>query len=274
MLVFAALSVISVVFECFSYVVSILPYVVAAGTLAIGCYYLRLDAIWGKRTIESGILAIPHVSRVAADDRLRTVLFTVSGLIANIIFAAMNGVTGILNHSAWFGSLSAYYILLSFMRARVGMQERKIAGLVQKQECISRELSVYHRNSILFILLAIVLIGMVVLLEHSPGGKQYPGFMIYAAAAFTFYKIIISTMNVVKERKRRSPHLMILRKIGYIDACVSILTLQTAMFSAFGTTGEDELVKVMNGLTGACVSIIVLGMGVQGICSAKKYNRA
>jgi len=62
---------------------------------------------------------------------------------------------------------------------------------------------------------------------------------------------------------------MIIRKIGYMDACVSILTLQTAMFATFGNH-QRELEKMMNGITGAAVCLIVLGMGIQGICSVKK----
>ena len=87
-------------------------------------------------------------------------------------------------------------------------------------------------------------------------------------AAYTFYKIIMSSIQVVKVGKRKSPLLSITRRIGYIDACVSILTLQTAMFASFAR-GEEVLIKRMNGITGAVVCVMVLSLGIQGICVSK-----
>lgn len=87
-------------------------------------------------------------------------------------------------------------------------------------------------------------------------------------SAYTFYKIIMSSIQVVKVGKRKSPLLSITRRIGYIDVCVSILTLQTAMLASFAE-GEEVLIKRMNGITGAVVCVMVLSLGVQGICASK-----
>lgn len=270
MLLFAALAMVSVIFECFPYAAEMVIYVLAAITLAAGSYYLILDIRYGvKEKIKPGIAANPYTNRVAGDYRLRTVLFVVPGLVSNILFAAFNGVTGILSHSAWFGSLSAYYILLSMMRIGVVSQERKIAKIRNESARTQQEMVIYRKNSLLFMLMAVVLVGMVILLETSQGGKNYPGFTIYAAAFYVFYRVILSIINMIKVNRRNSPLLMIIRKIGYIDACVSLLTLQTAMFASFAE-GQEELVKLMNGITGAVVSVMVLGMGIQGILVSRK----
>lgn len=254
----------------FPYIVGMIFYALAAVTLAASCYYMivhiRRDI---RETIRPAIAANPYTNKVTTDYRLRTVLFAVPGMVSNIVFAVFNGVIGIAGHSAWFGTLSAYYILLSVMRVGIVRQERKIAVIKEKKEHMKRELLIYRRNSVLFIFMAIVLAGMVVLLEHSQGGKNYPGFTIYAVAAYTFYKIIMSTVQVIKVGKRRSPLLSITRRIGYLDACVSILTLQTAMFASFAS-GEEGFTNLMNGITGAVVCVMVLGMGIQGICSSKR----
>lgn len=91
----------------------------------------------------------------------------------------------------------------------------------------------------------------------------------YAAAFYVFYRVILSIINMIKVNRWKSPLLMIIRKIGYIDACVSLLTLQTAMFASFAD-GQEELVRLMNGITGAVVSVMVLGMGIQGILVSQK----
>lgn len=267
-LICIALSLLNVAAECFPYMAGIALYVLAAVTLAASCYcsiiHIRRSI---REVIKPAIAANPYTNRVTTDYRLRTILFAVPGTMSNIIFAAFNGVVGAVSHSAWFGTLSAYYILLSIMRAEVIRQERKIASIEEEKEHMRRELSVYGRDSVLFLFLAVVLAGAVILLENSQGGKNYPGFTIYAVAAYTFYKIIMSTIQVIKVGKRKSPLLSITRRIGYVDACVSILTLQTAMFASFAQ-GEEALAKQMNGITGAVVCLMVFGLGIQGIWTA------
>ncbi|MGN0351237.1 MAG: hypothetical protein ACI4ES_06250, partial [Roseburia sp.] len=223
------LSLLDVTVHCFPYIAGIIFYVLAAVTLTASCYYvvihIRQDI---REIIKPAIAANPYTNRVATDYRWRTILFAVPGMVSNIIFAVFNGVIGITSHSAWFGTLSAYYILLSVMRAGIVRQERKIAAIKEKQEHMKRELAVYRRNSELFMFMAVVLAGAVILLLNAQGGKDYPGLTIYAVATYTFYKITMSTIQVIKVGKRKSPLLSITRRIGYIDACVSILTLQTA----------------------------------------------
>lgn len=272
MAVFAALSLIAATFRCFPYAVELVCYVLAAVTLFSGSFYLTLDIKYGiKEIIKPGIKANPYTNRVVSDYRLRTILFAVPGLAGNVIFAVFNGITGIISHSAWFGSLSAYYILLSIMRIGAVRQGREIPKIRKDTKRMKMEIAVYRKNSALFIIMAVVLGGLVILLESSLGGKTYPGFTIYAAAAYAFYKIVVSTVNMIKVNKQKSPLLTIIRRIGYIDACVSILTLQTAMFASF-TKSEEEFTKLMNGITGAAVCLMVLGMGIQGIRSSKKME--
>lgn len=266
------LALVNVVFASFPNLAGILFYVLAAVTVTASCYYIMIHIRQDIReTIKPAIAANPYTNKVTTDYRWRTILFAVPGMVSNMIFAAFNGVIGITSHSAWFGTLSAYYILLSIMRAGIVRHEREIAALKEKQEHMRRELSVYRRNSVLFLFMAVVLAGAVILLLNAQGGKDYPGLTIYAVATYTFYKIIMSTVQVIKVGKRKSPLLSIARRIGYIDACVSILTLQTAMFASFAE-GEEALIKLMNGITGTVVCLIVLGLGIQGICFSKKKS--
>lgn len=267
------LALLYVALACFPYLVGILFYVLAAISLTASSYYITIHIRQDIREIiKPAILANPYTNKVTTDYRWRTIWFAVPGMVSNIIFAVFNGVIGITSNSAWFGTLSAYYIILSVMRAGVVRQERLLSAVKEKQEHMSRKLSVYRRNSILFIFMAVVLAGAVILLLNAQGGKDYPGLTIYAVATYTFSKITISTIQVVKVGKRKSPLLSITRRIGYMDACVSILTLQTAMFASFAE-GDEALVKLMNGITGTVVCLMVLGLGIQGVCySNKKIN--
>lgn len=270
-LVCIGLSLFHVMTEYFPYEIGIVFYVLAAGTLSVSCYYLITNIKYNIKKIKQLALSNTAARRVITEYRLRTILFLVPGMISNILFAVFNGIVGIMSHSAWFGTLAAYYILLSIMRIGVVNRERKLLQIKDMKKRRKEEISVYKKNSILFLFMALVLGGAVILLEHSIGGKNYPGFTIYAVAAYAFYKIIISTINMIKVGKQKSPLLTIIRKIGYIDACVSILTLQTAMFASFGA-GQEDFVNLMNGITGFVVCILVVFMGIQGIYLSQKMK--
>lgn len=263
---FSLLSLISVNEDKFPYIMEMILYVLAAGTLFPSCYYLTVDIKYGiKEKIKPGMEANFFTNRLTNDYSYRTIIFAFPGLLLNVIFAVFNAFVGVSSHSAWFGTMAAYYILLSVMRFRAVWYNRKAAGK-------EKEIAVYRTCGVLFIIMTAALLGAVILLIHSEGGKNYPGFTIYAVAAYTFYKIIISAINMVKAGKLKSPILMTIRDIGYIDACVSVLLLQTAMFSSFGN-GQEDFAKWMNGITGMAVCLIVLIMGLHCIYSALQMNK-
>ena len=105
--------------------------------------------------------------------------------------------------------------------------------------------------------MAVVLCGAVVLLIREEGGKHYAGFLIFAVAAYTFYKIILAVINLIKVRRMKSPLLLAIRNIGYADALVAVLSLQTAIGE-----GEEQNTQWMNGMTGVAVCLMILAIGI------------
>lgn len=135
-----------------------------------------------------------------------------------------------------------------------------------------QELRVYRNTGILLSFITIALAGAVILLVNQEGGKSYQGYMIFVVAMYTFYKAIISIINIMRARKMQSPLLIAIRDIGYADALVSVLSLQTAMFSSFGEESDIDP-TLMNGITGVCVCIMTLAIGIYMICSAGRQRK-
>lgn len=272
-IIFAIISLACAIYHPCSQMVEIAVYAIAAVIALIGGLQLFSDIrVLIKKIMISKLNDNVYVTRLADDYRFRTFVFSTPGLISNVVFGLFNGIAGILYDSAWMGSMSAYYILLSIMRINAVQKERTIRNIHNEKYRKELEMIVYRKSSILFILIAVVLMGMVILLEVRQGGKCYDGIIIYAVATYTFYKIIMAVCHLFKASKQDSPLLMTVRKIGYIDACTSILTLQSAMFVSFAKQ-EKFLPMVMNGITGTFVCIMVLGIGVHGILMCDKQNR-
>lgn len=270
-------SVLSILVVCFSVINTVLAsiiYIVAACMLGLSGGYLYQDIRYGVNVkIKAGIEGNSFTNRMAKDYRYRTVLFTYSSLSANLIFALSNGVFGIINHSVWFGSMSAYYIVLSIMRFILIQYARKISKIEKTQKMKRQELSVYQICGFLFILLTIALGASVIQMIYFDQGHSYPGTLIFAVAAYTFYKIVVAIINVVKAGRLKSPLLMTIRNIGYADAVVSMLSLQTAMFVSFGSKDTTFSPQILNSLTGGAICLMILIMGIYMTLSGRRKKQ-
>lgn len=272
-LISCILSVAESVSGYFPFAIEIIIYVVAAVSLAAACFYLVQDIQRGMKGIVNPVIeGNALVNRVYSDYRYRTVLFTFFSFLLNLFYAVSNGIYGVINQSPWMGTFSAYYIFLSLMRYGIIQYDRKLAKEEAGRDLRLQEIKVYRNTGILLSLITIALGGAVILLVNQEGGKSYYGYMIFAVAMYTFYKAIISIVNIMRARKMKSPLLVTIRNIGYADALVSVLSLQNAMFGAFG---EDSNVEptLMNGITGVCVCVMILAIGIYMICSAGRQRK-
>lgn len=274
----AALSLLNTRNNVFPFSIGILIYVIAACSLTFTCFYIVSDIKLFKckvQEIAMPVIAKSHFAeRLVTNYRYRTVTFATTGLLMNLAFAVFNSVVGIKSQSAWYITLSVYYILLSIMRYWAVNYERRISKAEQNRKLILLELAVYRNCSILFLVMTTALGGMVILTLRSKGGRHYPGYTIYAFALYAFIKVPLAVAGRIRAGKMKSPLLMTIRSIGYADACVAILSLQTAMLSSFGQGDlEDRVVELMNAGTGAFLCLMVLGMGIYGIYWAQKQKK-
>lgn len=271
-LILAVLSLLQVKYGYLDDIPAGILYGFSGGAVGLSCCYLCLDI---SKVVNDKIIpcveANHFTKHIVKDYRYRSVLVTYLSLGLNLIFAFSNGIFGITSHSVWFGTLSAYYIVLSVMRFIVVQYERKVSGLEKTQEIRIQELTVYRNCGILFILMTLALGVSVIQMIYFDMGRSYPGTLIFLVAAYTFYKVILAVINLIKAGKLKSPLIMTIRNIAYADAIVSMFSLQTAMFVSFGS--EDGMkVSVMNRITGGCVCLMILAMGIYMIRSTHRQK--
>ncbi len=272
-IILAALSIADVICDLFPLPVSVAVYVCA------GVSFFLSIALW-VRTIRLliQVVLIPFTQRnpliriFFKDYKLRTVIMSLPGLGLNLIFALYNAYLGVTRLSPWYGSLAAYYILLCIMRFIAVMYAKSI--YIDKREMTGRqrELKVYQGCGIMLSVMSIALMGAVIMLVNGVGGKSYPGLMIYVMSAYTFYKLTLSVLNMLRARREKSILSMTLRYIGHSESLVALLTLQTALFAAFGQSA-GALVPRMNAATGGVVCLGALVIGLFMVFDARKRMR-
>lgn len=177
-----------------------------------------------------------------------------------------------MNQSVWFITMAVYYSLLGIMRYRAVSTGRKISRLDDREQIRKKELSVIKTDGILLLVLNLALSGVVLLTIAQDTAKRYSEIMVISIAAYTFYKITMAVVNMVKVRKTKSPILITIRNIGAADALVSMLTLQAAMFASFQDKNSLNT-NQMNAITGLSVCILISILGISMIWYAWKKKK-
>ena len=244
--------------------------------LSLSIYYIIRYFVRDVKEIKKMVVGRYRVVNYLSENyKDRSFIFAVPGFAVNCLFTLFNAFIGVMAFSAWYISLAVYYAMLGIMRFKFLNQELMLRRGDKERSSALREWKVFLHMGLLLILMSIALGGMVILMVHGGYGKSYPEYIIYVVALYTFIKLITSIINMVKAKKYKSPQLMGLRNIGYADALVSMLSLQTAMFAAFDS-GDIAFRAQMNAITGACVCVMVIGIGVSMVCigasNIKKVN--
>lgn len=184
--------------------------------------------------------------------RAQTGLFVSLGV--NAAFAVMKLVWGWLGRSVWSGSVGCYYLVISVIRLFLARGVRKGQGTVEA-------LRTCRLCGGLMLLLNVTMMGIIIQMVRDGQGVAYPGYLIYASAAFCFYQLIASIVQLTRWRVTHQPLISAAKRVSCAGACMAILNLQTAMFAQFG--GAVEFTRRMNALTGAAVCAVTVGLSVE-----------
>lgn len=193
------------------------------------------------------IAATEKGDRYLHDKVYRSGVGIYQGMTVNLVYGIFRAVIGVIYSSVWLISTAAYFLVLGFIRMGLAVSKRKNGD----------EHKAYRRTAWLLLLLDIPLGGMILLMIRTETGIVYPGYTIYAAAAYTFYMLTLAIINVVKFKKLGSPLLSAAKALNLVSALVSILGLQNALISMFSANAA-EYRQLMNTLTGTGLYIAVI----------------
>ena len=178
-----------------------------------------------------------------------------TSLVINAVYALGNCMIGFLNTSWWFITVGAYYTVLAITRFSVLQIKRKASG------DYDIELFARRITGILLVVLSFCIVGVNIMSAVKDRGTAFHEIVMITIATYTFTKITIAIIGMVKAKRSASPVLTILRNIALADACVSIYTMQRSMLVSFpGMEAADIL--LLNIFTGTAVWIVVLVLGI------------
>ena len=242
---------------------TILHYILYVFAAAALTYFVYTMVIFGpkmKASIIQFLQKHKFTNKLLEDYGYRTIVFSILSFILNIAFITLILVMAIISKTAWYFTITIYYIVLAFMKGNVFYSKRKY-GTEAKQARALRF------SGIMFVVMTLVFSGVIVLIYKANHYFEYAGLLIYAVAAFTFYKLTLAIFNIFKARKQNDLYIENIRNINLASALISIIILQVAMFQAFA---PEHNLGFANALTGAGVSAIILILGIFMIIKANK----
>lgn len=238
-------------------------YVIAFYTLSVLCLFFA--EVFPKRyeQIRRKVYDHPLGNRYMTDAAFKVRLSLYSSLTINLGYSAFKLASGIYYRSLWIGAVAVYYILLSVIRFVLlyHMQRKQNGGLIAEYRS-------YRISAVLMMCINLTLSGIVLNMILTKKTPNVSDVFVITNAAYTFYVLTVSILNLVKYRKYKSPVMSAAKAIRFAQALVSLLSLEASMLVQFG---DDEAYrKIMLAISGAGVCIMVLSMSAHMIVQANK----
>lgn len=253
--------------------VSYAAYLLSAYALAVtvinltGMVRYVKELVKGDRLrIVSGLRALMHRNRYTArwlDDReFRAEVSLYTGLVINLFYASFRIGMGYMYSSAWFYSLGAYYLVYGFIRFFLMRNVRKNYSDNDEASIKLRECRTYRNCGVLMFAMNAAMGGLAAQMVIENRGNVFSRTAVILSAAYTFYYFILALYNMVSFRKANNMILSAAKNLTFAGAVMAMYSLQTSMLIAFNDGDRTGFRRLMNGITGAGVTVIVLLVSV------------
>ena len=207
-----------------------------------------------------------HAARYLDDPLFRAELNLYFGTAVNALYIFIKFFTGVALRSGWLIAFALYYVVLTILKA-------SLVNYVRQNEMkhnIRAEYRRYRLVGILLLGLNVVLDGIIARMIANNDAYDYPGILIYAIAAYTFYAVILSIIGLIRFRRHGSPILSAIKVVNLTSTLVALLSLEATMLQRFGDA-EDSLFRgMMIGISGLAASLILFCMSVYMIAHTSK----
>ena len=166
-------------------------YILSAISLSYFVYSMIYIAPTIKRKTLEFMQRHKFTNSLLQDFGFRTIVFSIISFVLNLAYVAFVATLAIMTRSAWYIAITFYYLALILMKGNVFYSKRK-HNTERKQS------RAFRFCGIMFIFLTIALSGIITLIYTTEMRFEYAGILIYAVAAYTFYRLILSIINIIK----------------------------------------------------------------------------
>lgn len=229
-------------------------------------WYTRLSSEREGRTTERGKRLF---ERWKTDYDFRTLVNGAFSAAVTAAFAVYNGFLGVHHASLWHGTICVYYLILLVLRGAAVLLAGRASLRGDAEETGRVKYLVLAVLLLLLNVSLIVPISLMIRQERPVGMTIIPAI---AVAAYTTYKIVMASVNLKKGRASGSGFVRLLRATGFIDALVSVLTLQNTLICVVSGSGSETL-RPMTIATSTAVWAAVMALAAAVVAGGVRETR-
>ncbi|MDE7083514.1 MAG: hypothetical protein K2O89_07430 [Clostridia bacterium] len=214
------------------------------------------------------------LKRIREDFEFRTYITSTVSFVVSLAFAAYNIFLGAAYKTVWNVGIAVYYLLLVGVRAFVGYKEIKFkkTGLsVEEKE--ERRKNVYLVQSITLFLIDLALTGPITIMVMQGKSVNYSEIPAIAVAAYSVFKIVTSSVSYAKTRKFSNLGVTALKNVNFIDALVSVLTLQYTLLMTFGDGIKGDMFTLC-AVSSFAILALLIAVSVTNLVKAINIKKA
>lgn len=213
------------------------------------------------------------LKRMKRDYVFRAFVFSALSFLVTVVFTGYNVFLWIVYRAVWNIGIAVYYALLSGIRAYVIFSERKYhRAQFGEEEKENKRKKLVFVQSIFLLVIDFALIAPISLMVLQKKPIAFSSIPAIATAAYTTCKIVIAARNIVKIRKKRHLSLKILRTVSFVDALVSVLTLQYTLIITFGG-GMDKDMFVLCAFSSFGIWVVLIGLSLKSLVRSIKLRQ-
>lgn len=208
------------------------------------------------------------------DYALQTVISAGFSMMLTALFALYNGYLGLSLSSVWHGSISVFYLILVAIRGTILLTERKNRRRSEPRRSFYRRRA-YLGSCVLLLILDLALIApisMMVVMQKPVDLGLIPAITM---AAYTTYKVTMASVHLRRQTSRSGGNVLIseLRAINFIDALVSVLTLQNTLIMVNQTPSDTKSMLLLTAISSAVIYAAIVLLSVALLIQGLRKNK-
>lgn len=220
-------------------------------------------------TVEGGFF-----KRIRKDFEFRTYVASTVSFFISVAFVGYNVFLAVIYKTVWNTGIAAYYLLLVGIRAFVGYKEIKFkkAELTDGEKEEKRK-NVFLVQSVLLFALDLALIGSITIMVLQRRSVAYSEIPAITIAAYTVFKIVTASVSYAKTRKLTNLGVRAFKNLNFIDALVSVLTLQYTLVMTFGDGVTGDMFTLC-AVTSFVILAFIITISVSNLIRAAKIKKS
>lgn len=201
-----------------------------------------------------------------SDFEFRTVANSMLSAAITVLFALYNSFLGIRYGIVWNGCISIYYYFLTILRGFISVGAVKY----DKKDVKSRR-NIYLISSYILVALSMSLVVPITLMVLNVKRVSMTMIPAISMATYTTYKVVMASINMKRSWNSRDSLVKLLRNINFIDAVISILTLQNTLLVVKASADRQDMM-VLAAISSAVGLCVIVSMTVWNIVQGRKQS--